>query len=654
MTKLSAGGPVGRWLRAVPRAALVRTAVVLFLIVPALISAVFMWTMWDPTVYLKQVPVAVSNDDQGAVVDGKTQNLGTEILDGVTAGGDLQYHRVNSAEALAGVRENRYAFSIVIPRDFTRDISSVTDARPTKAHIVVWCNDLNGTLTPSVVQGVLADAQRQITATIGKEYANQVLVGINTLGSGLGDAAQGAGQVTDGARQLDSGAGQLASGLDDAASGAAQLNTGAGQLHTGAAQLADGAQQLVGGTDQLGDGAVQIRDGIDSVITPALDALTPAQRLAQDLQPFLDQWRTGGDPALADAATQLTSLLAETRSDNPDGLVGQLTQLRDGTRELARQLTDPAADYRSGVLQLADGARQLRDGAGQLSTGVGQLDQGLIQLRDGGHQLQQGTTQLAGGTDQLDAGLRDGAAQAPHISDVDASAGMFSEPLDLDVHNQHPSQVVVNGDPTHKDLADGSGPALVLLASFLAALVIWMLLGAVRAGRLANVTVAAAARSVAGRAAIGALLGAVAAAAAAAFGSSVGWAPQNWPVMSLVVVLVGITAAVTMQTFVVVLGRVAGSITAVCWYMIQIFVFGGIFPPGTTPTPFRPFKDLAPMTFGFRAVVRGDMALYDTMFWVSITMLVAMSVVAVAISIAAVYLRGRRAEPAPALALAAT
>lgn len=76
------------------------------------------------------------------------------------------------------------------------------------------------------------------------------------------------------------------------------------------------------------------------------------------------------DPATADAATQLKSLLDQLSSTNPDSLVGQLNQLHDGTAELARQLTDPKADYLSGVLALAEGTGQLRDGATQLATGA--------------------------------------------------------------------------------------------------------------------------------------------------------------------------------------------------------------------------------------------------------------------------------------------
>ncbi|MGW4351454.1 hypothetical protein ACWELJ_05130 [Nocardia sp. NPDC004582] len=105
--------------------------------------------------------------------------------------------------------------------------------------------------------------------------------------------------------------------------------------------------------------------------------------------------------------------------------------------------------------------------------------------------------------------------------------------------------------------------------------------------------------------------------------------------MAAVIVLVGAVAAVTTQAFIVLFGRVTGSIAAFAFYMFQIFTFGGVFPAGTTPPAFRPVKDIAPMTFARRAVIRADIALYDTMFWTSIAVLLLMLAASFAIMLAA-------------------
>ncbi|MVU75932.1 hypothetical protein GPX89_01580 [Nocardia sp. ET3-3] len=618
-----------------------RALLVLVLVVPTLVSAVYMWIMWDPELYLKHVPVAIANDDTGAVTDGHTQNMGADILDNLASGGELEFHRVSSAEADRGLRENRYAFSVVIPADFTRDVLTVTDPQPKQARISVLYNDFNGTLGPAVANSVVAEAQREITKTIGREYAGQILVGVNSLGSGLGDAAQGATQLAQGVGQLADGSRQLKTGLDSASTGAAQLAAGAGDLRTGATQLATGAGELVTGTDQLGSGAVQIRDGVDQIVTPLLALAKPAGDLADTLAPALERLRA--DPATADAAAQLTGLLDQLRSTNPDSLTGQLNQLHDGTAELARELTDPKADYRAGVLALADGGAQLRDGAGQLVTGADELSTGLRQLDEGGRQLQDGVAQLGDGANQLNGGLQGGAASAPHIANTDGSAYMVAEPVVMDIHNQEPSQIVRDGDRSHKEIAGGAGPVIVVMGAFLAAVVLWMLVRPLR-GRESGSPWRRAAAPVLRGSGIGLACGIAVAAAAAAYASSVGWSPHQWPAMAAVVALVGITAALTTQLFVVLFGRVSGSIAAFAFFMFQTFAFGGIFPSGTTPSAFKPFEVIAPMTYARRAVIRADIALYDQMFWISILMLLLMISGSVALMIGVRYARNRMTD----------
>ncbi|MFF0637659.1 YhgE/Pip family protein [Nocardia sp. NPDC004151] len=628
---------IGELLRTRRASGPLRVLVVLFLVVPTLISAVYMWIMWDPELYLKRIPVAVASDDVGGVSDGKAQNMGTEILDTLVSGGELQFHRVSSAEAVQGLRESRYAFSVVIPADFTRSVLSVTDPVPQRARIAVWYNDFNGTLGPAVANSVIADAQNQIAATIGRSYASQILVGVNSLGAGIGDASKGATQLAQGTAQLADGSGQLSTGLDEAATGASQLVAGTRELHTGTVQLADGAHELVSGTDQLGTGATQIRDGVDQIITPLLDVVEPAGKLATQLTPLLDELSKNPDPSVADAATQLKGLIGQ-RPGDPDSLVGQLTQLRDGTKELARQLTDPKAEYRAGVLALADGSTQLRDGAVQLGAGATELSTGLRQLADGGHELRSGVTQLDDGATQLDTGLRDGASAAPHITDTTASADVIAQPVTMDVRNQEPSQLVRGGDRSHKEIARGAGPVLVVMGAFLAAIVLWMLVRPWRGAATGRTPWRRTAVPLLRGSAVGAAGVIALTALAAGYGSSAGWSPEQWPVMAAVIVLVGAVAAVTTQLFIVVFGRVTGSIAAFAFYMFQIFTFGGVFPAGTTPPAFRPFEDIAPMTFARRAVIRADIALYDTMFWTSIAVLVAMLLTAFALMLVARHL----------------
>lgn len=616
---------------------LFRVALVVLLVVPTALSAVYMWILWDPTNYLHRVPVAVASEDRGITTAEGSENLGDTILDDLTASGQLQFHRVTGTEAVDGLRQNRYAFSVVIPADFTAAIQSVTDPAPARGRIMVYHNDNNGVLGSTIADMVLLRAQQQISASIGKEYAQQVLVGLNSLGSGLGEAGAGAAQLAAGTGELADGAQQLTAGFDEAIAGAAQLGAGTGELRAGAAELAAGAGELLAGTDELGAGAVQLRDGVGEILTPVLDTLHTTDQLAAELTPLLDRLAASSDGALSGAAAQVRALLDQIDRTNSAGITGQLTELRDGTRELARQLTAPDAEYRAGVLALADGSAQLSAGTVELDNGMSELSAGLGQLADGARQVSDGTRQLDDGARELETGLRDGSAEAPRIEDVDASADMFSQPVLLDVHNQAPAQLVIDGNLANKKLAEGSGPLLVILAAFLTAVVVWMLVapaGPSRSGASHREIAVALLR----RTWIAVAAGALVTVLAGMFGANAGWSPDNWSIMLLLLVFIGSVAGIISQLFVTAFGCVAGSITAFSFFMFQIFAFGGVYPAGTTPSFFRPFEAIAPMTYARRAVLRSDIGLYDTMFWVSVLVLVVMAALAFA---AAVYVQHR-------------
>ncbi|GAB2660334.1 YhgE/Pip domain-containing protein [Gordonia jinhuaensis] len=645
-----ASGPGRRGLAArlgaLPRSRVFQTAAVLILVLPTAFAAVYMWIMWDPTNYLKSIPVAVANEDAGGVSDGKYENLGDEILTSLTSTGELQFHKVSPTEATRGLQEGRYAFSMVIPKDFSTRIYSVTDTRPTPAKINVYYNDFNGTLGPATANGVIAQAQQQIQATISQSYAQEVLGGLNQLGGGLKDAAKGSGQLKDGTGQLRSGAGELGDGIGQVSDGVNQLKDGSGQLATGTSQLSTGADQLVDGTKQLGAGAVQIRDGVGSIIDPLLTELAPVSASAATLKPALAALAASPDPTVASAAKSLADLVDQIDAKDPNGVVGQLGQLRDGTAELARQLTDPKADYLSGVLQLADGAHQVNDGARQLDDGVGQLQQGMPQLADGSRQLTDGISQVDDGTGQLNSGLADGAKQAPDVTDIPASSSMFATPMSMDVINQEPSQVLVNpDDQTKKKISRGAGPVIVVLGSFLLAIIAW----AVISPQMMPAAGSARRRALIGTlraAGVAVVVGAVFGVVLAVAGASFGWSPGNWAPMIGVVALVGVTASLLAQCMTALFGRVFGSLIAFALYMYGIFVCGSIFPPGTIPPAFRPFKDLSPMTYAQRAITRTHLTLFDTMFWVSFAALLGFCVIAMALGFAARYVQALSAQGA--------
>ncbi|MGV9746312.1 hypothetical protein ACWDTG_15525 [Rhodococcus zopfii] len=213
---------------------------------------------------------------------------------------------------------------------------------------------------------------------------------------------------------LDGGVGQLAGGSRQLDDGARQLSDGLRQAREGGEELAAGLAQLDGGVAQLGAGATQISGGVDEVVGRLAGLGAMQGTVTEQLTSVADTLGISPDPVAQNAAGQLRMLAdtLDTQALGPDTL-DRLSQLRDGARQLSGELTDPNAQFVTGMAQAAAGSARLRDG--------------LVMLDDGGLALTEGTGQLVDGVGPVAgvvAGIADNVRSAtealPRVSGAQA------------------------------------------------------------------------------------------------------------------------------------------------------------------------------------------------------------------------------------------
>ena len=131
----------------------------------ALIFYAYLGAVVSPERNLEDLPIALVNEDEGGNLGGKDVNLGDRVVDKVTgpdspAAGTVEWARPDSrGEALESIGNNRYYGAIVIPRDYTEQISSI--ASPPTIPIAVVVED----------QGAEINGQ---PVTLGGEVAGRI------------------------------------------------------------------------------------------------------------------------------------------------------------------------------------------------------------------------------------------------------------------------------------------------------------------------------------------------------------------------------------------------------------------------------------------------------------------------------------------------
>ncbi|MBL3699791.1 YhgE/Pip domain-containing protein [Leucobacter luti] len=521
--------------------------------------------------------------------------------------------------------------------------------------------------------------------------ADKLATGAATVSEGMAALQTGTAQLATGSGTLSTGATALSDGAAALSGGATALNTGAAGVSTGAAELSGGAAQLASGTGaiaqffaansdasvaeldaalqangssiaglaagaaQLSDAGAQLATGAGSVATGAADLDAGLQTLTGKA----GELAAGAGDVAASSVTLRDSTVALAQGSNT--ISAQLGTLRDSASELstgaatvsagAGTLSEKTATARDGSGQLAAGLGTLATGAQDAATGSAALAGGVATAADGADRLAAGADQLAAGATQLDTGAQEASAKSGDLAkgatQVSAGADTFATKLaegadeapefaaGQSVKIAETMAAPVALDESTENAVQGFGggfaPFFIALASFVGALITWLILRPLPRRPLAsNVS---GLRSVLAGFWPAALIGlgqVVIMMLVLVYG--IGLEPAHWLGMTGFMLLVTLAFLALQQMFIAVLGTAAGRVVSLVLLMLQLSSSGGTYPVETTPAFFQilhPFMPASYVVDGLRQLIGGGI---DARFWVALAVMLAVLLGSLAIS----------------------
>lgn len=205
---------------------------------------------------------------------------------------------------------------------------------------------------------------------------------------GLVDARRAAGDANTQAGFLAQGTAELVEGVQGLDGGVAQLMEALNAAEAGAQQLSSGMVQLQAGTGQLANGSTQVADAVGEVVDQVAGFEAVRGQVVAAIDRTLESLAGAKEPEVVAAREQLRGLREQAvAAQLPAELTQKMFQLRDGSREVANQLSVPGYAYRDGVFTATNGAAQLAQGLSEMKRQVAPATDGLTQLRDGAAQL---------------------------------------------------------------------------------------------------------------------------------------------------------------------------------------------------------------------------------------------------------------------------
>ena len=402
------------------------------IILPSLYALINIQACWDPYDNTGNLEFAVANLDVGATFEGEDMNVGDQLEDELKRNDDFYWTFVSEDELREGVKNGTYYAGIIIPKNFSSSIKSITTDDPHSAELEYVVNRKTNPMASKLSDSAARAVYNKINAKIVQfiDVAAYAKLGElqSALASGASQMSSGAGQLSAGASQVQSGASQVQSGASQVKSGASDLEKGASDLSSGASQVQSGASQVKSGASQVKSGASDIKSKSSQVSTSA-DKISQGSSQVQESAKQLDQVDESSLPPQVQPVVHGSKELANASSN----LAGASSNLAQGSSKLA----NGSADLANGASNLADGASGLADGASGVAEGGSALAGGASQLANGSNQLADGSVSLAAGSVSLAAGsamLANGASSAlfSASSALSGAAGSLSSITGVD------------------------------------------------------------------------------------------------------------------------------------------------------------------------------------------------------------------------------
>lgn len=316
---------------------------------PFLYSLFFLKSVWDPYGSTSYLPVAVVNKDQATYYQGKKFQVGHDLVSKLKDNDDLEWHFVSEKEANDGLSHKKYYMVITIPKNFSKNATTVLNRHPHKMNLTYKTNDSLNYIGKVISETGAKQVNSEIRESVSTAYADTMFKVVKKVGKGFNKAASGSKQLADGSKVLNDG-------LNTYTAGVGQVNNGVIKLAAGVVPLSDGVQKLTAGSTALATGlktytagVSQVNDGVQTLNSSTGTLATGVNALAT------------GSNTLKDGIGQYTA---------------GVSQVNAGVGELQAKTPTLA----NGVGKLAAGSKEFNTKLAQYTNGVDKLNAGLSQI----------------------------------------------------------------------------------------------------------------------------------------------------------------------------------------------------------------------------------------------------------------------------------
>lgn len=162
-------------LKSVTKNLIVFVVIIGITILPALYAWFNIASNWDPYSNTGEMSFAVSNLDEGYKKDGLEVNAGDKIKDSLKQNKQMNWEIVEKSEdAERGVEDGKYYAAVIIPKDFSKNLLSVTTGEFKQAKLEYCVNEKVNAITPKITDKVISAMQESADSSYVSTIAEAI------------------------------------------------------------------------------------------------------------------------------------------------------------------------------------------------------------------------------------------------------------------------------------------------------------------------------------------------------------------------------------------------------------------------------------------------------------------------------------------------
>ena len=402
--------------------------IVTLILVPALYALIFLGAYWDPVDKVSNIPVAVVNCDQGFEVNGEFNNIGNELVNSLKANESVKWVFTNKKDADDGVMNLKYYAELIIPEDFTENISSAGNKTKIQGTLYFISNDKKGMMASTLLSTVSSNLEANISNTISEKIVNNLTAELQDLPSSMQKLSDGLAKLDDGSKKLQQGVSTLTEGqtafnkgldglslgLNNASKGSNKLNNTLQILSEKSILFVNGLEGSVTGTKQISTYSIKYKDGFSKLtasMNQYLDASSKQLQNSIALVAYLQQYIKDHPESIKDkniqaiAAALNTSKSDTSKSLNPTEVSVALSKAMDSLEEMYHKINNSIQQLPDGMQKATESSEALSNALNKVSIGSSALSEGLSTADQGANTLDQKSKDILEGEKKIYEGI---------------------------------------------------------------------------------------------------------------------------------------------------------------------------------------------------------------------------------------------------------